>query len=156
MVTIRTIPERQRKVITMGTTPGGQRDRWARLQAADQHDPLAALVNAVYGLRPDGPIDPLDAFAAAVSARTPRKRASGGTNFLAQALASYDKYTREKAAREAERERRNGPKARAAFDQWQRTRAKYSLQDEYEFDPAMSPLVAMAMHISPGAPSRIW
>ncbi len=100
--------------------------------------------------------DPLEQFAASVSARRPRKRASGSNFLVRVARCRSDKYIRETEARRAELERRNGAKARAAFDRIRgATQAQVRLR-EREFEPEISPLVAATMHISPSPLYRIY
>lgn len=118
---------------------------------SDQFDRDVQAMRAAY-LKTHRADMAIDALAAAVSRRTPRKRASS-RDFLAESLASRDAYLRKAEARRADLERRNGAKARAAFDHYERTRAQFGA--EREFEPELSPLVAATMHISP-PPFRVY
>jgi hypothetical protein len=118
------------------------------LNANDPWDQLAAAVNRVFA-EPD----PIDLFAQAVSRRKPRKQ-SDIVNRTARAIAEGKAELAAIHARRVEREKRNGPVARRAFDQWQKARAVYA-ETEVEFAPTLSPVVAMTMHVDLGE-FRIW
>lgn len=127
----------------------GNADRWNEIRARRERDEaleqLANAVNAVF-IKPD----PIEAFAAAVSRRTPPKRQSriDGAAMIREGQAALNAIT----AGRAERERRNGPVARRAFDLWQQARAVYAEEhdDGYEFEPTLQPVIAASLHISPG------